>query len=179
MMINLLPLLKKIARQYRLDPTHMHGLSHWGRVLETGHRLSQQEGGDNTVIQLFAIFLDACRLNQAVDPGHGARGAALAEKLLGDLELISRYQLDQLVSACQQHTDGLTSADLTIQVCWDADRLDLARAGIMPEPRYLCTASARDPTMIEWANRRALEDYAPSIVKTNWLPIFDTPDQLR
>ncbi|MBT5083254.1 MAG: hypothetical protein HOM62_22025 [Rhodospirillaceae bacterium] len=49
----------------------------------------------------------------------------------------------------------LIDADITVQTCWDADRLDLGRAGIVPDPRYLCTDAAKEPRMIEWAHNRA------------------------
>jgi uncharacterized protein len=168
----ILSLLEAIAAQYRLDPQGTHGLNHWGRVLETGVRLAETEGGDLTVIRLFAIFHDACRHNQTRDPGHGARGAALAEQLLGDLSLVSKGQLDLLTLACQNHTDGKTTADLTVQICWDSDRLDLARVPIMPSVKYLCTETAKKDQFMHWANQRAIANYSPHFVRRNWEPIF-------
>jgi uncharacterized protein len=134
-MIDLKPFLVDIAEQYRLDPGHTHGLSHWARVLENGLKLVEVEGGDNTVIGLFAIFHDACRHNQSLDHGHLARGARLADKL-------------------------------------DSDRLDLARVGIMPHPRKLCTRTAKDPSVLNWANDRALAEFSPSYVEQEWAPYF-------
>lgn len=171
-MITLEPLLVEIAGQYKLDPRGTHGLDHWARVLENGSRLAEAEGGDLTVIRLFAIFHDACRQTQTLDPGHGARGAELAEQLLGDLILVSEQQLDLLTHACREHTDGRTNADLTVQICWDSDRLDLARVPIMPNPKYLCTETAKTNEMIHWANQRAIANYSPPFVKTLWVPLF-------
>jgi uncharacterized protein len=165
-------LLQEISAQYTLDPDDTHGLSHWGRVLENGLLLADRLGGDCQVISLFAIFHDACRENQHVDHGHGDRGAALANKLLRDTETISKKQLNQLITACSLHTEGFTEAELTVQLCWDADRLDLARAGIMPESRYLCTEAARDPAIIRWANQRSLENHTPEYVQEEWRPLF-------
>ena len=165
-------LLQSIASQYRLDPQGTHGLNHWGRVLENGLRIAEIEGGDITVVRLFAIFHDACRHNQTRDPGHGARGAALAETLLGNLTLVTKQQLDLLVLACREHTDGKTTADLTVQICWDSDRLDLARVSILPSPKYLCTPTAKSKGTIHWANQRATSNYAPSFVARDWEPIF-------
>jgi uncharacterized protein len=45
---------------------------------------------------------------------------------------------------------------VTVQTCWDADRLDLGRVGKHPHPRYLCTPAARDREVIEWAYRRSV-----------------------
>ena len=171
-MIVLEPFLADIASQYILDPHGMHGLAHWGRVMENGLRLAQVEEGDVVVICLFAIFHDACRHNQTLDPGHGARGAVLAEQLLGDLTLVSKEQLDQLILACRKHTDGTTTADLTVQICWDSDRLDLARASIQPNPKYLCTKTAKSEEIIRWANQRSTSNFSPLFVQRDWEPIF-------
>jgi len=171
-MTSLEPLLFEIAAQYRLDPYGVHGLSHWGRVLENGLRLAETEGGDITVIRLFAIFHDACRYNQSRDPGHGARGAVLAEKLLGCLSLVTQRKLDLLTLACREHTDGKTDADLSVRICWDSDRRDLARVSIMPNPSYLCTKTARAEEMIDWANQREINNFSPPFVKSCWNPLF-------
>jgi uncharacterized protein len=168
----LVPLLQAIATQYILDPQGTHGLNHWARVLENGVRLAETEGGDITVIRLFAIFHDACRQTQTRDPGHGSRGAALAEMVLGDLSLVTKNQLDLLTLACREHTDGKTAADLTVQICWDSDRLDLARATIMPDPNFLCTKTAKSAELIHWGNQRAISNYSPPFVATDWEPIF-------
>ena len=40
--------------------------------------------------------------------------------------------------------------------CWDADRLDLGRVGIRPDPRRLFTAAARSPELLSWAYQRSL-----------------------
>ena len=37
-----------------------------------------------------------------------------------------------LEEACRLHTNGQREADVTIQTCWDADRLDLLRVGTHP-----------------------------------------------
>jgi uncharacterized protein len=171
-MIDVLPLIKLIANQYTLDPLDTHGLSHWGRVLENGLKIADTEGGDLVVISLFAIFHDACRHNQSFDPGHGARAAELARELLGDQTYINSHQLDLLTLACHDHTAGKIQADLTVQICWDADRLDLARAAIMPHHSKLCTKTAKSSDLIEWANKRALSDYTPDFVTQQWIPVF-------
>ena len=47
-------------------------------------------------------------------------------------------------------------ADITVQTCWDADRLDLGRVGIIPRPDRLCTEEARDPVLLDIAYRRSV-----------------------
>lgn len=164
--------LLSIAKQYQLHPDGVHGLSHWGRVLENGLKLADLEGGDQVIVTLFAIFHDACRQNQSIDPGHGARAAVLAEHLLKDHPDVSSNQLSLLKTACNQHTDGYTEGDITVQICWDADRLDLFRVGINPNARYLCTASAKEQSLITWANSRAATDHTPDFVTDKWITIF-------
>ena len=170
--MNLLPLLSKISLQYTLNPDGAHGLSHWARVLENGVRLAQIEGGDLTVISLFAIFHDACRHNQSRDPGHGQRGAVLAGELLEGYPGISQEQLQLLQFACRTHTNGDTEADLTVQICWDSDRLDLLRVLIKPSPDRLCTDSAKNNEILTWANKRARRKYSPEYVSSKWAPLF-------
>ena len=171
-MINLIQFLGEISSQYLLDPLDVHGVNHWARVLDNGLRLAEIEGGDLTVISLFAIFHDACRRNQSLDPGHGKRGAALAGKMLQDHPEVSKEQLQLLQIACRGHTDGKTKSNLSVQICWDSDRLDLARVNIMPVRRYLCTTAAKSDTILKWANQRALDDYKPEYVTSDWSPIF-------
>ena len=172
--MDLVPLLSKISLQYTLSPDGAHGLSHWARVLENGLRLAEIEGGDLTVISLFAIFHDACRHNQARDPGHGQRGAVLAGELLQGYPGVTPEQLKMLQLACKDHTDGETEADLTVQICWDSDRLDLARVHIKPSPTRLCTTTAKDKEILAWANQRARTKFSPEYVSREWLPIFMT-----
>lgn len=168
----LVGLLAKIGKQYQLEPDGPHGLAHWGRVLQNGIRLAEVYEVNDRVIRLFAIFHDACRLNDQRDPGHGNRGAALAETLLKDTPLLVPEETALLVEACRGHTSGKTAGDLIVQICWDADRLDLGRVGIQPDPGLLCTPAARNPELIHWASERARHDHHPAFIKDAWMPAF-------
>ena len=149
--------LTEILAGYRLRVSGTHGINHWSRVLENGRRLAPLTGADQGVVDLFAIFHDARRENEGTDPKHGARGGRLATEFRkkGLIEL-RRDQLELLVYACAHHTRGHTDADVTVQTCWDADRLDLGRVGKRPRPELLCTGAARDAAVIAWAYRRSL-----------------------
>ncbi len=70
--------------------------------------------------------------------------------------------------ACQEHTAGLTQADVSVQACWDADRLDLLRVGTRPRPDRLCTAAAREPDLLAWANSRASTREVPELIRDEW-----------
>lgn len=121
----------------------LHGLSHWERVGRNGLDLAADtEGADVDVVLLFALFHDSMRLNDGHDPEHGHRGGVLARELRKLLPL-GDGQLARLQEACAGHTDGLTSVDPTIGACWDADRLDLPRVGIMPDAALMSTDAGR------------------------------------
>jgi hypothetical protein len=51
---------------------------------------------------------------------------------------------DLLLCACTWHTDGLHHDDATIGTCWDADRLDIERAGVIPNAKFMSTDSGRE-----------------------------------
>jgi uncharacterized protein len=123
--------------------SRLHGLEHWKQVGHNGLALAAEtDGADADVVLLFALFHDSMRLNDGHDPDHGRRGSALARELAGSLPL-EPDQLDLLAEACDGHTDGRVSHDPTIGACWDADRLDLPRVGIQPDPGLLSTVAAR------------------------------------
>ena len=161
--------IQTILSHYPLSPNGIHGISHWARVWENGTRIAQENGANIRVVQLFALFHDSQRQNEGFDSGHGRRGAELAgfyrESLLRH---ISDEEFDLLYTACVYHTDGLTDGDITEQTCWDADRLDLYRVGILPEPEYLCTEAAKSRRILEWANARASRRFLPAFAEL-WL----------
>ncbi len=166
--MNLRPLVHRILEDYALPWHGTHGMGHWARVLVNGLRLAEQTGANIHVVQLFAVFHDSRRINETTDFGHGRRGAEFAAILRDDLFSLPDDEFDLLHEACAGHTDGETSGNISIQTCWDADRLDLGRVGIMPEPRRLCTDAAKKAEMIEWADGRASSQVVPDFVREQW-----------
>lgn len=120
-----------------------HGPKHWSRVESNGLKLAALSGANSLVVSLFALFHDAARLNDDFDPEHGQRGAQLALSLRDQLPPLTESEFAMLVYACSNHTDGLHHPDPTIGTCWDADRLDLGRVGIEPDPNYFSTSAGR------------------------------------
>ncbi|HUG94104.1 MAG TPA: hypothetical protein VML55_24955 [Planctomycetaceae bacterium] len=161
-------LIHRILADYSLPAGGVHGVAHWARVLENGLRLAERTGARVEVVQLFAVFHDSRRVNEGWDEGHGRRGAEFAAKLRGEFFQLADDDFDLLYAACADHTEGRTEADVTIQTCWDADRLDLGRVGMRPEPLYLCTPAAKDPAMIRWADGRGSMGFVPEIVTSTW-----------
>ena len=160
-------LINVVRSQYRLDYKGIHGLSHWSRVLVNGLRLGQITGADETVVALFSLFHDACRINDSYDPEHGNRGADLARKYRGQLFEISDKCMKLLSIACQDHTRGFVLGDPTVQTCWDADRLDLWRVSIRPIRNRLCTNAAKQIKTIKACCQAAGQQYFP--YQYHWL----------
>ena len=150
-------LLTAIRAQFALDWYGIHGIQHWERVRENGLRLARITGANPTIVELFAYLHDSRRLDDWEDFGHGFRAAVYLQTLRGRYFDISAEEHELLVHACHYHSDGFMEGDVTVQTCWDADRLDLGRVGVRPDPKYLCTAAAREPKMLVWAYGRSLE----------------------
>lgn len=161
-------LVRTILQQFALASDGEHGVVHWARVLENGLCLATLTAADPAIIALFAVFHDSRRLTDDVDPLHGVRAADYAASLRGTHFTLSDADFERLSIACAYHADGATDGDITVQTCWDADRLDLGRGGMIPDPRYLCTAAAKQPEIIAWATRRAVRNAVPPIVYREW-----------
>ena len=159
-------ILRAILAGYKLTILGNHGVFHWARVLENGLEIAKVTGADVEVVAMFALFHDSRRVNEFIDDEHGLRGGDFARSLQNTLVYMDNTQFDLLHKACRLHTDGHTDDNPTIMTCWDADRLDLGRVGIIPDPNRLCTDAARG--LLEWSNFRAVRGYKPSKVLTVW-----------
>ncbi|MFO0876452.1 MAG: HD domain-containing protein [Gemmataceae bacterium] len=159
-------ILAAVLDGYVLPVRGFHGVVHWARVLENGLRIAEITQADREVVTLFALFHDARRVKEDHDDGHGLRGAEFAHALRGELIHLDDSRFELLYEACRLHTDGHTTGDPTLLACWDADRLDLGRVGITPDPRRLGTKAAR--SLLPWAHVRAVEWYEPQEVLASW-----------
>jgi uncharacterized protein len=150
-------LIGRLRERFALDWRGIHGAPHWARVRRNGLLLAERTGASRPVVELFAFLHDACRQHDGRDAGHGGRAAGLVERLRDEgLVALGDEEAALLAFACRHHSDGLLDADVTVQTCWDADRLDLGRVGRRPDPARLCTPAARDRALIAWAYRRSL-----------------------
>ena len=127
------------------------------RVLHNGRLLAGMESANLSVVELFCTLHNTQRRNERRDPSHGRRAARYAKSLRGVWFDLSDKEMELLTEALKYHSDGYTEADITVQVCWDADRLDLGRVGIKPAPHRLCTASAKSVAVLEAAYERSVE----------------------
>lgn len=133
--------------------THFHhGPGHWARVEAHALLISQSLGISPLVPVLFALVHDSQRMNDDVDPWHGLRAAKFVkENRAGLFAFLSDSDWATLQEACEKHSDGWVSEDPVLQACWDADRLDLGRVGIIPSPKYMGSAFAKRPEVIKHA----------------------------
>lgn len=132
----------KEIRQYvhsRWNLGETHGISHWDRVYNNGLKLITPEVNP-LVVSLFAYLHDSCRLNDGEDINHGKRAAKGIDTLRNTyLKSVSDEDISLLKEACRLHTIAHKTGNPTIDACFDADRLDLWRVGIIPDPNRLAT----------------------------------------
>ena len=151
--------LELVEPQFRLDINHgWHGVGHWARVWRNGLELCEVMNQPQKVPCAFAFLHDSQRFDEGMDSMHGPRAVEWLNRLyhegkLGPLNLdLREYKL--LVRAIDGHSYGETEEHQIVQICWDADRLDLGRVGTMPLARYLCTSHAKkDSTILAAYNR--------------------------
>ncbi|MCQ2105870.1 MAG: hypothetical protein MJZ26_08770 [Fibrobacter sp.] len=119
----------------RIYDSEIHGLAHWRQVEFNGLLLAKKTGADITVVRLFALFHDSKRESDGYDETHGGRGAEFAKKCREEkLFEITDEQFEKLYHACTHHTTERHNGDITIDTCYDADRLDLGRVGFNLNP---------------------------------------------
>jgi uncharacterized protein len=168
MPLNVPLVVHAVLEEYALPWDGDHGVAHWARVLQNGLRLAETTGANADIVQLFAVFHDSKRVKETTDPDHGRFGAEFAAELRGRVFDLADHDFGLLYRACVGHTHEWTHPDITVQTCWDADRLDLGRVGVTPHPSRLCTDAAKDPAMIKWADGRASFNVIPQFVMDEW-----------
>jgi len=140
-----IPLWQLVVDQFCLPLPTVHGAFHWLTVLCNGMELCRHHPADEEIVRLFAFFHDSCRHDEYAVPGHGPRGAQLAiEFRQAGYFNLDDPRMELLVTACRIHNGGMPQSDPTLAVCLDADRRDLPRVGITPDPLRLSTATARE-----------------------------------
>lgn len=132
---------------WKLD--EVHGMAHWRRVerhavilsLEGKNgKLAFRSDVNVKVVRLFAYFHDKCRVSNSFDMEHGPRAANMLPSLRNNLlKDLSDEEFDLLRDACRYHTAKSTTGVPTIDVCLDADRLDLRRIELAPNPKLMAS----------------------------------------
>lgn len=156
-----------------------HGPDHWRRVERNGLWICSRTAADPMVVGIFAWLHDCRRQAEFDDPDHGRRAAQFAGKLRGGPFGLPDASFALLLDALRGHADGLVSDEPTIGACWDADRLDLGRVGISPDPGMMCTAPGREAA----AGEIEIPDEPPGLPGRRGtrmgVPIADAPDRGR
>ena len=124
----------------KMNVNSIHGIGHWDRVAKYAEDLSTVDV-DLLVVKAFAYVHDVERENDGYDLLHGPRAAALVDNIRDtELAFLNDDEVRQLKEACELHTTTLRTEDTTVNACFDADRLDLGRVGITPNPDTMATA---------------------------------------
>ena len=133
----------------------VHGEAHWKAVALLAILL----GADARFAVVFACLHDLMRESDADDPDHGRRAAGLFGRLVRDgLDGFppATRRTRHMTQALRDHSEGRRSTVLDVGACWDGDRLDLIRLGIVPDLSTLSTPLAKDTTGSEGRTLRAL-----------------------
>ncbi len=153
---------KYLKHKFQIDWNGFHGGAHWARVKQNARLLAKQceQNGATVnyhVIDLFAILHDHKRENEGYDIDHGRRAAGMLYMYRGKFFELPDAAFQELWRACAYHSDGQTNdASINVKICWDADRLDLYRVGVVPDPKYLCTEEAKNAQFIQDAIKRSI-----------------------
>jgi uncharacterized protein len=139
-------LIQFVGKVFQCDWQGLHGIQHWTRVAKHGKTIGKLHGlskSDLLIVELFSYLHDSCRQSEGIDRDHGQRAAVMALDLNGLCYDLNDCDLERLCDAIAGHSFGGISKDVTIQTCWDADRLDLGRVGIVPSDKYLSKLGAQ------------------------------------
>ena len=137
-------IFKGAVAQFELDPFGIHGVNHWHRVFDHAMNILRLledsydvDHADEWFLWNFAMLHDSCRTSDLTDIEHPYRAA----KMIPDDD--SQFNV-RLRAAILGHSSGKLTNDRLAGICWDADRLDLPRIGIVPDPDYMSTKVGRE-----------------------------------
>lgn len=143
-LINFNAVWNSVLSEFRGDSSSIHGPAHWKRVEANGLKIAAINHASAVVVRLFAMLHDSQRIDNGDEMKHGQLAAEYVAKLRGRLFDLDDRRFQQLQFACRWHTHGWVSSDPTIGACWDADRLDLTRVGIIPDPDLMSTEPGKE-----------------------------------
>lgn len=118
-----------------------HGVTHWEHIEKFGLMMAKEcPGADTDVIRWFAYIHDCRRGTEGWCEEHGRIAAKFIAKIRNTfLSDLSDEQITILRLACRSHTVKRRTKEITADICLDADRLDLYRVGIKPDPKLMAS----------------------------------------
>ena len=149
-------LYQKVLSVSSATDSMIHGPQHWRRVARNANCLADIMEISPDIGLYFAVFHDALRENDDIDPEHGRRGAELALSMR-DFVTLDDADFSKLYFACCHHTGQMHHDDPAIGACWDADRLDIGRVGFELNVKYFTTEAAKK--IVTGGDFRMLEKY--------------------
>lgn len=191
-----------------MDIYGIHGIPHWGRVRSFGLSLAKEVGLPEKLhglVELFALYHDIGRRSDGRDFEHGPESSKLFWKdaldpamgLFGDKpdEPFAEQCRQTIGVAIELHNTGrmdaadlpylsspIPEARLVTEICWDADRLDLGRAGVQAEYIRVILPQAKDFVQSCYAistYRGWIDDYARLWLNTASRLRNDEPDDTK
>lgn len=133
----------------------IYGYSHWMRVLYNGRLIGRAVGANIKVIELFSLLHDTMRRTEGNDPEHGMRAAEYALDIRNKWIEATDDEMWLLIDALRNHSRDRLSDDVTVQACWDADRLDSGRHGLAPRANQLGLPYSKRLDVIAAAHMRS------------------------
>ena len=119
----------------------IHGLPHLRQVALVAGRFAAHLGEDVEAAMVMGFFHDCARIHDGGGTQHAHDSAQLARPII--TADFPHFDVARLCDGIAHHADGTITDDFLIGCLWDADRLDLRRLGITPNPRLLSTPIAR------------------------------------
>lgn len=146
--------LKKLSSPFKIDIDalrnyvnsrwqlgDLHGLKHWDNVFQNGMLLASDNPDVNKdVVAAFAYLHDCERMDDFEDIYHGPRAAEFIVSIRDTLlKNLTDEEFKLLQTACREHTTASRTGNITIDTCFDSDRLDLERCGITTDPKLMAS----------------------------------------
>jgi uncharacterized protein len=145
-----------------------HGITHWRNVEAFGLMLADDYlSADTAVIRWFAYLHDCRRGTERPFEVHGYLAASYISRIRKTfLKDLADAEIKSLKLACKYHTLKRRTKDLTADICLDADRLDLNRVGIKPDPKKMTTVAGwRFAQMSEEELENKKNEYSEKTIK--------------
>jgi len=142
-------LFQLICDNYALNLKGIHGIKHWVQVYKNTQFLANAYAIRSDVFMLFALLHDSKREDEYEDRDHGIRAAGSIKDYIQDGVVdLSEEDEARLFYACSNHThadkNNTLYHDLVVQICLDADKLDIGRVGVIPDESHFLTDVAKE-----------------------------------